>query len=92
MRRLVLLLPWLAACGLPLGPRPVPVTVVNESGNAMDLISDSVQVLYPHTRARLTRFPGESVTVADPYIRRSIVIDRPTLWRVWIGTDSVVTR
>ena len=89
MRRLVLLLPFLLACGLPLAPRRVPITVINESGNAMDLITDSVQVLYPHQHWDGFRFPGESVSVADPYVRRTIQVFQPTLWRVWIGADTV---
>lgn len=68
------------------------MTVVNESGNAMDLITDSVQVLYPHMALQVLRLPGESVAVADPYVRRAIQVRVPALWRVWLGSDSVATR
>lgn len=89
MRRVVLLLPMLLACGVPIGPRPVPVTVINESGNAMNLITDNIQVLYPHQRWDGLRLPGDSIAVADPYVRRAIVVRQPSLWRVWLGSDSL---
>ena len=92
MRRVVLLLPFLFACGLPLAPRRVPVTVINESGNAMDLITDSIQVLYPHQRWDGARYEGDSVSISDPYVHRAIMIRQPTLWRVWLGTDSISLR